>query len=64
MWCSRGGLIGSLLILTGNGDVDGGGVLLDTAKCGRPLQNKILQHYKLPFKPYLFMYITLSEQAM
>jgi len=29
---SRGGEIGSLLIFTGSGDVEGGGVLLDTAK--------------------------------
>lgn len=29
---SRGGLIGSLFIFTGSGDVDGGGVLLDTAR--------------------------------
>jgi len=35
---SLGGLIGSLFIFTGKGDVDGGGVLLDTAKWGRPLQ--------------------------
>lgn len=37
-WGSRGGLIGSLFIFTGNGDVAGGGVLLDTARWGRPLQ--------------------------
>lgn len=29
--------MGSLLILTGSGEEDGGGVLLDTARCGRPL---------------------------
>lgn len=37
---SLGGLIGSLFIFTGKGDVDGGGVLLDTARWGRPLQCK------------------------
>lgn len=36
-WCSLGGEIGSLLILTGSGDEAGGGVLLDTARCGSPL---------------------------
>lgn len=36
-WCSLGGDIGSLLILTGKGDDAGGGVLLDTFKCGRTL---------------------------
>lgn len=37
-WCSLGGDIGSLFILTGNGEDDvGGGVLLDTAKCGKLL---------------------------
>lgn len=34
-WCSLGGEIGSLLILTGSGDDVGGGVLLETAKCGK-----------------------------
>lgn len=29
--------MGSLLIFTGSGEDAGGGVLLDTAKCGRPL---------------------------
>lgn len=37
---SRGGEMGSLLIFTGSGDVEGGGVLLDTAKWGRPLEKK------------------------
>lgn len=48
--------MGSLLIVRGNGDV-GGGVLLDTASCGRPLQyfseliielkNDSNNHYKM-----------------
>ena len=33
---SRGGEMGSLLILTESGDEDGGGVLLLTDKCGKP----------------------------
>lgn len=34
-WCSLGGEIGSLFILMGSGDDVGGGVLLDTARCGK-----------------------------
>lgn len=37
--------MGSALILTGIGEVEGGGVLFDTAKCGRPLkQESKLKH--------------------
>jgi hypothetical protein len=41
--------MGSLLIFTGSGDVEGGGVLLDTAKWGRPLEKEHL-HIKVLIK--------------
>lgn len=37
-WWSLGGDTGSDLTLTDRGDVEGGGVLFDTAKCGKPLK--------------------------
>lgn len=37
VWCSRGGETGSDFTLMCSGDVEGGGVLFDTAKCGKPL---------------------------
>lgn len=45
LWCcSRGGDTGSDFTLICIGDVEGGGVLLDTAKCGRPLMGTIDWH--------------------
>lgn len=38
LWCSRGGEIGSALIFTDSGEVDGGGVLFETARWGKPLE--------------------------
>lgn len=39
-WCSRGGDTGSDFTLIDKGDVEGGGVLLDMARWGSPLQEK------------------------
>lgn len=47
LWCSRGGEIGSALIFTDSGEVDGGGVLFETARWGKPLKS-ILECWRLP----------------
>lgn len=44
IWWSRGGETGSDFTLIGIGDIDGGGVLFETANCVNPLYSKVKEN--------------------